>query len=315
MLVVGVDLGGIEVKAGLVDSEKGIVKKYISKTEVSQGKEKVVKNICKAIEEVSKGYSFEAIGIGSPGSIDRDSGIIRFSPNFPEWNDFDLGKKISEVFNKKVYIENDANAFTLGEWYFDKAKGCQNFITLTLGTGVGSGVVSNGTFITGATGIGPELGHFPIVPDGRKCGCENNGCVESHCSSKSVANIAKEMICKYPESDILKLAGDIESIESLHVFKAAEKGDFLAKDIIERTTEVLARAIGGFIHVFNPELIVIGGGMSKAGDALFVPLRNKVLKYVMPSFRNTYKIEQSTLVENAGILGAASAAFFGMKGE
>ncbi|MDN5343681.1 ROK family protein [Oceanotoga sp. DSM 15011] len=310
MYIVGVDLGGTEIKVGLVDREKGIVRKVSRATEVDKGPDKIVENIALAIKEVAGDDDFEYVGIGSPGSIDRKKGIVRFSPNFPDWRDFHLTEKVSELIDKEIIVENDANAFTLGEWYFGKAKGSQNFIALTLGTGIGSGVVANGTFITGNNGIGAELGHIVIVPEGPMCGCGSRGCLESVASAKFVGLHARELAPRYPESLMIKFAGDINKIESKHVFKACEENDELAKIVVNETVEVLARAIGGYVHMFNPEMIIIGGGMSKAGETLFKPLRERTKKYVMVSFRGTYRIEQSDLVENAGILGAASAAIF-----
>lgn len=310
MKLVGVDLGGTEIKAGLVDEYEGLIKKASKPTEVYKGPDKIVENIYEIVKELAPDMDIEAIGIGSPGSIDRKKGIVRFSPNFPEWHDFKLAKKLNKLTNKDVFVENDANAFTLGEWYFGKAKGMKNFVAITLGTGVGSGVVSHGVFMTGNNGIGAELGHIVVIPNGPLCGCGNRGCLESIASAKSVARHAKELAIRYPESLVLKMAKTVEDIESKHVFKAYEDNDYLAKTVVQDTIDAMARAFGAYIHIFNPEMIVVGGGMSKAGDSLFVPLRERVKKYIMKSFIDTYKIEQSNLVENAGILGAASAAIF-----
>ncbi|MDK2946219.1 ROK family protein [Geotoga petraea] len=310
MKLIGIDLGGTEIKAGLVDEDKGLLKKTSRPTEVYKGPDKIVENIYEVVKSLSPDLDIDAIGIGSPGSIDRKKGIVRFSPNFPEWHDFKLSKKLNKLTNKDVFVENDANSFTLGEWYFGKAKGMKNFVAITLGTGVGSGVVTHGVFMTGNDGIGAELGHIVVIPNGPLCGCGNRGCLESIASAKSVARHAKELAIRYPDSLVLKMAQTIENIESKHVFKAFEQGDYLAKTVVQDTIDAMARAFGAYIHIFNPEMIVVGGGMSKAGETLFKPLRERVKKYIMRSFIDTYRIEQSDLVENAGILGAASAAIF-----
>jgi glucokinase len=310
MLVVGIDLGGTEIKAGLVDEKKGIIKKISRPTEVEMGNAQVIANITKTVKELTENTEFSAIGIGSPGSIDRKNGIVRFSPNFPNWRNFELVRLIKENINVDVFLENDANAFALGEWYFGKAKGLHDFIALTIGTGIGSGVVCNNTFLTGKDGLAPELGHVVVVPNGPQCGCGNRGCVEATSSAKYIALEAKNLLDRYPDSLVLKLAGKKEKIESKHVFQAYEKNDPLATVVCNFAIDALARAIGGYVHAFNPEKIIIGGGLSRAGDALFVPLREMTKKYVMSSFADTYTIEQSSLVEDAGILGAASAAFY-----
>lgn len=314
MIVVGVDLGGTEIKGGLVDEEKGIIKKVAYPTEVELGNYKVIENISNVIRELAKDTNVSSIGIGSPGSIDRDNGIVKFSPNFPNWRNFELAKEIKKNVQKDVFVENDANAFALGEWYFGKAKGLKDFIALTLGTGIGSGVVCNNIFLTGKDGLAPELGHIVVVPNGPECGCGNRGCVEATSSAKSIAREAKNLIDRFPNSLVLKLAGSKEKIESKHVFEAYKKMDPLATIVANFAIDALARAIGGYIHAFNPEKIIIGGGLSKAGDALFVPLREMTKRYVMSSFAGTYIIEQSSLVEDAGILGAASAALYGKEG-
>lgn len=310
LLVVGIDLGGTEIKAGLVDSEKGIIKKISHPTEVEKGNEKVIENITSIAQELMKDVEVRSIGIGSPGSIDRSKGVVRFSPNFPEWHDFELGEHIRRNTGVDVFVENDANAFALGEWYFGKAKGLTDFIALTLGTGIGSGVVCNGVFITGKDGLAPELGHMVVIPNGPQCGCGNRGCVEAVASAKSIAREAKKLLERYPDSLVLKLAGSKEKIESRHVFEAYKQCDPLARVVVNFAIDALAQAIGNYIHAFNPEKIIIGGGMSKAGDTLFVPLKETVKKFVMNSFAGTYTIEQSFLVEDAGILGAASAALY-----
>lgn len=310
MVVVGIDLGGTQIKGGLVDEEKGIIKKMSNPTEVEKGNDRIVENIVKVIKALSNDTKIDAIGIGSPGSIDRDKGIIRFSPNFPSWRDFELTRLIKEKTKLDVFVENDANAFALGEWYFGKAKGLKDFIALTLGTGIGSGVVCNNTFLTGKDGLAPELGHIVVVPNGPICGCGNRGCVEATSSAKYIAKEAQNLLDRYPDSLVLKLAGSKEKIESKHVFQAYEKNDPLATIVANFSIDALARAIGAYVHAFNPEKIIIGGGLSRAGDALFIPLREMTKKYVMSSFVGTYTIEQSSLVEDAGILGAASAALY-----
>lgn len=310
MLIAGIDLGGTEIKAGLVN-ENGIIKKVNIPTEVKRGSDKIVKNIVETIKML--GEDVDAIGIGSPGMIDRKNGIVKYSPNFPQWHDFELGKRVFDLTNKKLFIENDANAFTLGEWYYGNAKGSKDFICLTFGTGVGSGIVIDNKMLFGKDGIGAELGHVIVSSDGPMCGCGNRGCLESYASAKSVARMAKELVLKHGDSSLIAVAGSIESIESRHVFQEAKKGDFVSKYVVEKVTDLIAKAISGYIHIFNPEKIILGGGMSKAGNELLNPIVEKTKMYVMKSFKNTYKIELSKLVEDAGILGAASCAIYGME--
>lgn len=303
MLVVGVDLGGTFFKVGLVDVETGeILAKVQRETLVHEGGRSVVQRLALAIREIVDGSKVEGVGVGSPGSIDHDTGVVRFSPNFPDWNDFPLGELLSRETGLRVLVENDANAFVLGEKWFGAGKGYEHIVALTLGTGVGGGVVSHGVLITGKGGIGAELGHVVIEPNGPLCGCGNYGCLEALASATAVRRMALEGQRKFPESLVFKSP----DITAKTVFDAARAGDMLAQMIVERVVNALAIGVSNFIHIFNPEIVVVGGGVSRAGDVLFEPLRAKVEHLVMPSFRNTYRIVQSPLVEEAGILGAAS---------
>lgn len=303
MRVVGVDLGGTFFKVGLVDVESGrILKKVQCETRVDEGGERVVSRMAETILEIIDGESVVGIGVGSPGSIDHDAGVVRFSPNFPDWNDFPLGSLLSRATGLKVFIENDANAFVLGEKWFGAGRGYEHIVALTLGTGVGGGVISHGVLITGKNGIGAELGHVIIEPSGPLCGCGNYGCLEAIASATAVRRMALEGQRKFPESAIFKSA----DVTAKDVFDAARDGDLLGRLIVERVVNALAVGISNFIHIFNPEIVVVGGGVSRAGEILFEPLREKVEHLVMPSFKGTYEIAQSPLVEEAGILGAAS---------
>jgi glucokinase len=203
---------------------------------------------------------------------------------------------------KNVYVENDANSFALGEKWFGAGIGKNHIVALTLGTGVGGGVISHGTLITGSTGIGAELGHVIINPNGPLCGCGNYGCLESYASATAIVRMATERKKKFPDSIIFKN----EKVTAKAVFDAARDGDRLALMLRDEVVEALAIGITGFVHIFNPEVVIIGGGVSRAGDILFEPLRKRVNELVMPTFKDTFEIIQSPLVENAGILGAAS---------
>lgn len=303
MHVVGIDLGGTFFKVGLVEVESGKIRKKLEKeTRVHEGREKVIERMAQAVNELTEGVEYLGVGIGSPGSIDHDKGIVRFSPNFPDWVDFELGGMLSSKLGKPVYVENDANAFVLGEKWFGAGKGYNHIVALTLGTGVGGGVISHGLLITGHNGIGTELGHVIIEPNGPQCGCGNYGCLEALASATAIRRMALEGQKKFSESVIFKS----EKVDAKAVFDAARDGDLLGKLIADRVVNALAIGISNFIHIFNPEVVVVGGGVSRAGDILFEPLREKVEHLVMPSFKGTYKILQSPLVEEAGILGAAS---------
>jgi glucokinase len=304
--LIGVDLGGTTFSVGLVSEDGKILKKVTRDTLVENGKEDVIRRIAETILEVSDGEETPYVGIGSPGSIDRENGIVRFSPNFPDWHNVPLTDELAKRTGKKVFLENDANAFVLGEKWFGAGRGYDHIVALTLGTGIGGGVVTHGYLLTGRDGIGAELGHVVVEPNGPMCNCGTRGCLEAVASATAIRRFLREGYKKYHSSLVYKLAGSPEKADAKHLFDAARQGDRFALMIRDRVVDALARAVAGYIHIFNPEIVIIGGGISRAGEILFGPLREKVVDYIMPSFVGTYEIVASPLVEDAGILGAAS---------
>jgi len=305
MKIVGVDLGGTTFTVGLVDESGKIIKRLTRETHVEEGKDRVMERIAEAVNDVTT-EDVEYVGIGSPGSIDRDRGIVRFSPNFPDWWDVPLADEIERRTGKKVFIENDANSFVLGEKWFGAGKNYDHIVALTLGTGIGGGVITHGRLLTGSTGIGAELGHIVIEPNGPVCGCGVRGCLEAVASGTAIKKFAMESYKKFPDSKIFAMAGGPDKVTPKDVFEAVLLGDRLATLIRDRVVDALARAIASYVHTFNPQVIIIGGGISRAGDVLFDPLNEKVNDYVMPSFLGTFKIVRSKLLDDAGVLGAVS---------
>ncbi len=286
----------------IVDENGSISKRKIIDTKTEEGFNAVVDRIAKAASSVMKDEKIEMIGIGSPGSIDHEKGIVRFSPNFPGWIDVPLGPAISSKTGMKVVVENDANAFAVGEKWFGVAKGYTNVLGITLGTGVGGGIICDNHVFRGSTGIGAELGHVIVEPNGYLCGCGNHGCLETIASATGISRLAREWKERYADTSI-------KEFSAKEVLDAAKKGDPLGMKVFERVTEALGIAIGSFVHIFNPQVIVIGGGVSRAGTFLLEGIEKKTHENVMKSFWGTYKIILSNLVDDAGIYGAASMCF------
>ncbi len=301
MKVLGIDLGGTKVAMGVVDENGNISKRKVIDTRTEEGFESVTQRIAQAIKEIND-KEIKMIGIGSPGSIDHENGVVRFSPNFPGWINVPLASAISSKVGLKVVVENDANAFAVGEKWFGVAKGYKNVLGLTLGTGVGGGIICDDKVFRGSTGIGAELGHVVVEPNGYLCGCGNHGCLETIASATGISRLAREWKERYP-------ATIIKEFSAKEVMDAAKKGDPLGMKVFERVTEALGIAIGSFVHIFNPEIIVIGGGVSRAGQFLLDGIERKTHENVMRSFWGTYKIVLSNLVDDAGIYGAASMCF------
>ncbi len=309
----GIDLGGTDTKIGLVDETGNILLKKTISTNVENGKIDVIDRISETInelvKELRKKYSsieLLGIGIGSPGQINKEKGIVLFSPNFPDWKNFGVVPLIEERTGIDAYIENDANSFVLGEWAFGNHKGSSNIIGLTLGTGVGSGVISHGQLITGHNGYASELGHMIIDFNGPVCGCGSHGCLEAFASATAMIKFAKESQKRFPDSQIFKA----EKISAKTIIEAAKNNDILARIIFRRMVKALAVATGNFIHIFNPEVIIFGGGISRAGSFLLDAVKEEYKKYTMLSFQKTAAIELSNLVENAAIKGASSIVFY-----
>jgi len=306
--IVGIDLGGTMVKIGLVSKERGILKKDEIETKVELGFSNVVERICQKIKEITKNEDVKAIGIGSPGSIDHNKGIIKFSPNFPDWNNVPLKGEVEKHFSLPVFIENDANSAALGEKWFGKGRNKDHIIVLTLGTGIGGGVITHGKLLTGHNRIGAELGHVIVDPRGPVCGCGNYGCLEALASATALIRFANEGRKRFPESKIFELEKERGVLGAREIFDAYRLNDRLASRIFDTFVEAMSVGITSIIHIFNPQVVILGGGMSKSAD-LFIPkIREKVEMRVIPSFLGTFEIVKSQLGNDAGILGAAATA-------
>jgi glucokinase len=301
--VLGIDLGGTKIAMGVVDEDGNILKRRKIDTKVQEGFQRVVERISDTINDLKKEVDdISEIGIGSPGSIDHEKGVVRFSPNFPGWINVPLSKEIESRTGISVTVENDANAFVMGEKWFGKGKGYTDIIGITLGTGVGGGVITGGNLLRGHDGIGAELGHIIVEPNGYLCGCGNHGCLETIASATGISRLAKEWRGRYPESVI-------KDYTAKEIMDAARDGDPLGVKVLELVSQFLGIALGNLIHIFNPQIIVIGGGVSRAGNVLLSAVKKRTRENVMRSFWDTYEIVLSDLVDDAGIFGAASIGF------
>lgn len=313
--VVGIDIGGQTAKIGLVDARGNVlVQTAIVSNDVTDYK-KFIDNLCDAVTKlVNKDYSLDqvrGIGLGAPNA-NFYKGTIEGAVNLT-WG----GSQIipfSEYMSKKiglpVRLTNDANAAALGEMTYGVARGMKDFIMITLGTGVGSGIIVNGELLYGHDANAGELGHVTMVrQNGRLCGCGKTGCLEAYCSATGVARTAREML---ETSDRKSLLRNIpaETITSKDVFEAAKEGDALAKDIFDFTGNMLGEALADFVAFSSPEAIVLFGGLTRSGDLIMKPVVESLNKNVMPRWRNKIKVLFSQLKESdAAILGASALAW------
>jgi glucokinase len=308
-VVIGVDLGGTNTRTALVASNGDILEKQKEETLVTEGHEKVIAKLIRNIDRqranaVRYGQEVAAVGVGAPGVIHEQTGVVVKSPNFPDWNDLPLKQTLEWELKLPVFIENDANAAALGEQWRGAAKDIRSMIFLTLGTGVGGGIVLDGRIWHGADGMAGEVGHMTITPDGRKCGCGNRGCLEMYASSRGIVMTFREMCAEKPLG-----AEDGQEITSAKIYQAARNGNTVAHLVMKDMGRYLGIGIANLINIFNPEMVVIGGGVKDAWDLFIDATREEVRKRAFSYTAERTKIVPSMLGDDAGMVGAAAVAF------
>ena len=310
MVYVGIDLGGTNIAVGLVDEAGKILHKDSVPTLLERGPEPVIKDMANLSLKVVKdaGYTvddFKAIGDVVPGLADPKTGVVIFCTNL-RWHMVPLREIMQKIINKPIFIDNDATVAGLAESVAGVSAGIANSVFLTLGTGVGGGIVINHKIYSGAHGVGSELGHMTVQCEGRKCTCGSVGCWEQYSSATALIRQGREAVEGHPESLILKkVNGDASKIEARTIIDAAREGDPIACQVYDKYIYYLAIGIVAIINAFDPEVIVLGGGVSKAGDFLLEPLRKKVAEYVFYKDLPYAEIKIATLGNDAGIIGAA----------
>jgi glucokinase len=304
-VVIGVDLGGTNLRSALLSPDGDLLDKHTEATHASDGWKKVILRLIDNIKRqqdsaVRKGLRIAAVGVGAPGIIQSDTGIVVKSPNFPDWNNLPLKNELERAVGLPVTVENDANAAALGEQWRGAGHGIGSMILLTLGTGVGGGIVLNNQIWQGADGMAGELGHMTIIPDGRQCGCGNTGCLEMYASARGIVQSYRER-----KEQTSAAGGEITSED---VYQAAGRGDSDAVVVMQSMGRMLGIGIANLINIFNPEMIVIGGRVKEAWPLFIDATRGEVKRrsFEVPAART--KIVPSKLGDDAGIVGAAAAA-------
>ncbi len=305
---IGVDLGGSHVLAAFVD-EEGEIRDRSARDIVDRNFEAVVKTVEETVTEVLQRHpEARAIGLGSPGNIDLATGTIRYSPNFG-WTNVPLGDALRKRFRIPVHIGNDARCATLGEYTFGCGKGTGNFVLLTLGTGIGGGIVAAGTLVLGLNGGAGEIGHHQIRPlDGFICGCGKTGCFEAQASGTGLLRHAIAVAPSFPRSTLLEPKKPGKPLGSKQIRKAAEAGDLHGLTAWSRYVDDLARGLANVIAFLSPEVIALGGGVSSAGDFMLRALEPKVEELTTMAPRGGTKLAIAMLGNDAGAIGAATMA-------
>jgi glucokinase len=311
--VLAIDIGGTKIMLALFATAGKMPVKETFPTLVTEGVNAVIDRLCAAIDSLLKKQNMKpaqlgGIGIACAGGIDSGEGIVVTpSPNMPGWEDIPLAEIVGRKFNNKTYLINDASAAALGEHRCGAGRGVDNLVLLTVGTGIGGGIITEGVLYLGAVGAAGELGHMTIDDRGPECGCGNRGCLEMLASGAAIAREAVKAIKAGEESVLKEMAnGNPESITAEMVETAARRADRLAREIIEQAAYSLGVGMVNIVNIFNPEMIIIGGGMAAMGDMLIGPGRKMVKERAFSISSRAVSIVQAELGNEAGVYGAAA---------
>jgi glucokinase len=314
--IVGVDVGGTNVVVGTVSEDGQVIAGIVREpTRVDEGADAVVDQVAAMVAQSITDAKAElggdtldvvGVGIGAPGPLDTDRGIVILTPNLG-WKNFPLRDRVSDATGLPAVLDNDANCAVLGEWWQGAAQGASNVIGLTIGTGIGGGIVIGGMLYRGASDVAGEFGHMTIDSTGRRCNCGNYGCIEAYASGTAIAARAVEGIDAGADTNLPDLVdGDTSKITAGTVYHAASDGDEFAREVIRDTARFLGAAVANLVNIFNPDIVVICGGVTAAGDKLFTPLEAEVARRAFRPAVAACRIIPGTLHGTAGVFGAAA---------
>jgi len=307
---IGIDVGGTNIKIALVNSNGEILYSSSIPTRSEMGYEYTVNNMKQAIstllkETNSQKNDIEGIGFGFPGQVDYKTGIVKNLPNIPGWVNVPIAEIIEKEFGITTKIDNDVRCAALGELKYGAGKGCENLICITVGTGIGSGIILNGKLVRGASNAAGEIGHIKLFSNGDKlCGCGDYGCLEAYVSGPSIVEMANDYL-KGGKSTKYREMADGGEITPYIVAQAAQQGDGVAKRIYTIMGEYLGTGLASVVNLLNPERIIIGGGVAGCGDLLIAPLKETLLKRAMPISAQAVEIVAANLGNNAGVIGSS----------
>ncbi len=313
--VVAVDIGGTKIMTAVFSADGQMLAKDVCPTIADEGVDAVVKRLISAIGGIIARYGSDAsglagIGVACAGGIDSENGIVVTpSPNLPGWSDLPLRDIIEEKFKLDTFVLNDASSAALGEQRFGAGQGVNNLVLVTLGTGIGGGIIIDGRLYLGANGAAGELGHMTVDENGPVCGCGNTGCLEVMVSGRAVAREAFRRISEGEKSSLAEMAGSkLENITSEQVAAAATAGDSLALDILTRAAHYLGVGLVGIVNAFNPEMIILGGGMAELGSLYIEPAKKLVMDRAFSISTRKLSFATASLGNEAGVYGVAAYA-------
>ena len=308
--IVGIDVGGTNIVVGTVAEDGSEVLGLVSQpTLAEQGADAVVARIVKlarASMAEARGREIAGVGIGSPGPLDTKTGVVLLTPNLG-WINMPLRDRVASALGLPATLDNDANCAIFGEWWRGAARGVDHVVGLTIGTGIGGGIVLGGQIYHGASDIAGEIGHMTIDANGRRCKCGNDGCLEAYASGPAIAARAVEGIASGAETALPQyVGGDLSRITAQVVYEAAHDGDAYALEMVRETAKLLGAGVANIVNIFNPEIVVICGGVTLAGEKLFGPLRSEVQRRAFKPAWEVCRIVPGVLTGTAGVYGAAA---------
>jgi glucokinase len=316
MNIIGIDVGGTKILGVRADESGKIADQVLEPTLGSKGVEAVIDRIADIIRRLTPGDGADAIGVGMPGPLNPDKGEVYSPPNLPGWGTVplasELAKRLKLSNGTPIVLVNDANAAALAEFKFGAGAGkkdLRHLVYLTISTGIGGGVISNGRMLLGSMGLAAELGHMVIDVNGPRCYCGGIGCFEAFASGTALAREAEVLVASRRETAMSKAVnGDPSKVTAEVVVKAAQAGDPVALELMEREGLLVGVGVVNCIHAFNPQLVVLGGGVTNAGNLLFDPVKATVEARIIPAYKGTFEIVPAALRGNSGALGAVAAA-------
>ena len=310
-LVLAIDLGGTKIIIAIISGDGQVIAEERCLTLSDEGSQSVIDRMLFAIDDLLNVNNIDpsqldSIGIAAAGAIDIKRGLITLSPNLPGWNDIKLRDIVQEKYKVSTFLLNDASAAALGEHHFGAGRDANNLILLTVGTGIGGGIIVNGELYSGSFGCAGEVGHMTIDVNGPRCSCGNTGCWETLASGTAMAREAKKRIGQGEKSSLIEIVGGkIGDITTENIGTAAQDGDHLASDVITKSAIYLGIGMVNLVNIFNPEMIIVGGGVAKLGDLLLEPARRVVQERAFPISAQAVRIVAAKLGDEAGAYGAA----------
>lgn len=311
--VLALDIGATKLAAGIVDAAGTLLDTVRTPTQIEQGPDPVVRRLVELGQTLltRSAVPVQSVGVGCGGPLDTERGLIQSPTNMPGWLDYPLVQRLREALDLPVALDNDANAAALAEFRFGAGRGTRHMVYLTISTGIGSGLILNGELYRGKRGNAGELGHLQVKYDGQPCKCGGRGCLEVYASGTNIARRARERAAQHPESLLARSVVNLADITAETVLAALHAGDPVAWEVWDETLDLLACGVASILNAFDPERIVIGGGITNFGDLLFVPLRERALRRAMPALAAGVEILAAELAEHVGVLGAAAVALHG----